>query len=184
MLRRSSPRVTASRSKPLDPRPEPDVHRGRVLRLKPAHRSSTRGSGALTRSSSICRAKAPGSARVLSASWPRRALCARSADRSSAPSPGRSRPTETKSRVAGNGLPRLLESPSERKRPPSSSSSTADRVFSTRRSASSRCALGVPSCSISSPKLEIIRSCSARIRAARSSSLFRALLFSILLSRC
>jgi hypothetical protein len=35
--RRSSARVTCSRSSPLQARPQPDVHRWRVLRLQRAH---------------------------------------------------------------------------------------------------------------------------------------------------
>jgi hypothetical protein len=40
----------------LHPRPEPDVHRGRVLRLDPAQRSSVPGKLSAWRSSSPCRA--------------------------------------------------------------------------------------------------------------------------------
>ena len=71
--------------------------------------------------------------------------------------------------VAANRLPRLRRISLPSRATAFSSSSSADRVFSSKSSASSRCALGMPSCSISRRNSEIIRSCSARIGVARSS---------------
>ena len=57
MLRRSSPRVTASRSSPSTRDQSPMYIEGAYCAWSPPIRSSTRGSGALARSSSICRAR-------------------------------------------------------------------------------------------------------------------------------